>query len=298
MIFSTQQVVQAIILLAGTVFFAQPPLVRFCDWLDRTFPHWRGAITLEHTFLRGMPTNAQIAITILRQSEQDHAPIPPAPPIEQTPPMQPVTLSADELETEIKDLPLGVDEGQLLDAMSPDASILNSAGGRCSDVQADKGTKPHRLRHLLGHVRRGIKATVGVAQKADRLRAKAGRENAKNRVGVLQDRSNSMRLGQGPSTFRARNEAKEGQVTIDINGVVSFEDLWSVRASDIVELRKHSGLGLKTKLVLAWAMDLDVKDGLEIRDRGGNAYVLTAVSDRDQLFDRLCAIGGQRWDVL
>lgn len=277
--------------------FGRPPLSKASDWLCNWFPRWQSLIRPENNVLRGVPTNAQLAITILRNNERQRAPIPPAPSIDRTPPMQPIRLSSDAIGTDSADKPLGADETELREAASPDSSMLNDAGGRCADSGADKGTKQHRLRHMLGHLRRGIKTAVEVAQRADQLRAKAGRQSAKNRVGVLQDKAEVSGLGQGPSTFRARNESKEGEVSISADGIVSFDGQWSLRVGDITELKKHSGLGLKTKLVVAWAMDLDVKDGLEIKDRAGNAYVLTAVTDRDQLFDRLCAMGDQKWDV-
>lgn len=297
MLVSPYHVVKILTLSIGLGLFGRPLLVRASQWLDRVYSGWRYMLYPEHNILRGIPTNAQLTITILRNNERLNAPIPPPPSINRTPPMKPVRPSSEIADMETLDKPLGADEAELAEAAAPDPSILDDAGGRCSKVEATEGSKPHRLLHLLGHLKRGIRSTVHVAQQADRLRAKAGRESAKNRVGVLPCKSDDTGTQQGPSTFRARNEAKEGQVHISAEGIVSFDEQWSVHVSDITELKKHSGLGLKTKLVVSWAMDLDVKDGLEIKDRAGNAYVLTAVTHRDQLFDRLCAMGGQVWDV-
>ena len=46
-----------------------------------------------------------------------------------------------------------------------------------------------------------------------------------------------------------------------------------------------------------WATGRQVKDGLEMVDAEGQVWILRAVEMRDQLFNRLCAMGGQRWVV-
>lgn len=58
-----------------------------------------------------------------------------------------------------------------------------------------------------------------------------------------------------------------------------------------------SGLGWKAKLVVGWALDREVADGLEIVDKLGNHYVVTAMVLRDELFNRLIAMGGQKWEA-
>lgn len=42
-------------------------------------PGWRYGIQLRHTLLKGMPTNAQLAATLLRMAEQADKPVPPSP---------------------------------------------------------------------------------------------------------------------------------------------------------------------------------------------------------------------------
>lgn len=67
--------------------------------------------------------------------------------------------------------------------------------------------------------------------------------------------------------------------------------------SDIQEMRKTGGLGWKEKLVVGWAVGgKEVMDGLLIVGKQpGQRYQLTAMSLRNQLFDRLIAIDGQVW---
>ncbi len=72
--------------------------------------------------------------------------------------------------------------------------------------------------------------------------------------------------------------------------------IWSVAVAEIKELKKLGGLGWKAKLVVGWALDREIADGLEILDKQGNRYILTAMALRDELFNRLVAIGGQKWE--
>ena len=43
-------------------------------------------------------------------------------------------------------------------------------------------------------------------------------------------------------------------------------------------------------------MNREVADGIEIVDRKGAVTRLTAVPLRDELFNRLVAMGGQKWE--
>lgn len=65
-----------------------------------------------------------------------------------------------------------------------------------------------------------------------------------------------------------------------------------VSANDDVlfRLKKIGGLGWKSKLVVGWALDREVADGLEIVDKKDNHYIVTAMVLRDELFNRLIAM--------
>jgi hypothetical protein len=64
----------------------------------------------------------------------------------------------------------------------------------------------------------------------------------------------------------------------------------------IQEIKKVGGLGWKSKMVVGWAMDREVADGLLVTDKTGNQKQLTAIALRDELFNRLVAIGAQMWE--
>ncbi len=57
------------------------------------------------------------------------------------------------------------------------------------------------------------------------------------------------------------------------------------------------GLGWKTKLVVGWATSRDIADGLLIVDKQGNQKQLTAIVLREELFNRLVALGAQMWEA-
>jgi hypothetical protein len=152
---------------------------------------------------------------------------------------------------------------------------------------------------------------------ADHLKAKVGSEPAKQRLGVVpRDPASDV---SGPSDFKCRYHGQKGYTyiatkstipcvafsidkKIGVNGSSGKEErelhpVWSVPIGDIKELKKVGGLGWKAKLVVGWALDREVADGLEIVDKLGNHYVVTAMVLRDELFNRLVAMGGQKWEA-
>ena len=59
------------------------------------------------------------------------------------------------------------------------------------------------------------------------------------------------------------------------------------------------GLGWKSKLLVGWATGKEVVDGLVIKDISHDEeWHLTAVSLRDELFNRLLSIGSQMWEIV
>lgn len=88
--------------------------------------------------------------------------------------------------------------------------------------------------------------------------------------------------------------------SIEKVGSQGKEDLhpaWNVPVDEIRELKKLGGYGWKAKLVVGWSLDKVVQDVLEIVDRKGNRWVVTACPLREELFNRLCSMGGQKWEA-
>jgi hypothetical protein len=57
------------------------------------------------------------------------------------------------------------------------------------------------------------------------------------------------------------------------------------------------GLGWKTKLVVGWATDREIADGLLIIDKNGKKTQITAIALREELFNRLVAMGQHMWEA-
>lgn len=82
----------------GFSFFGDPLITPALDFINRTYPRWEKYIELRHTLLRGIPTNAQVAITLLRVGERNKAPIPPPPSSDVAPPDVPHATAGENLE--------------------------------------------------------------------------------------------------------------------------------------------------------------------------------------------------------
>ncbi|KAK4119105.1 hypothetical protein N657DRAFT_318464 [Parathielavia appendiculata] len=293
LLFSGAKIIKATTFIFGVIFFGDPLIRRTVGWLDRWHPGWTQLLRLEAHLLRGVPNDAQLAITLLRLGEAHGAPFPPAPSTDKSPPQEPLEFTPEDMDAAGDDAPLGATQDEIDQAKAADPDRLEQAGGPDSEIKDTGGPKTSRfLAFVKGSAKLGVKAAL----QADKLRAKAGRESAKNRLGAVPPEGASNQK-EGPTEFSAHWDGKPGHVRISPGGFVSFDDDWSIRAADITELKKHSGIGVKSKLAIGWAMDRDVADGVEIKDRNGNTYVLSAVPLRDQLFNRLCAMGGQKWEV-
>jgi hypothetical protein len=245
--------------------------------------------------LKGVPTNAQLTITLLRIGEANKAPIPPPPRSDHPPPSRPTSpVNSNEL-------PLEASQAEVDAAVHPDPE---SAEPEDEDQQKDKPkhTGKRIIKFFKGATKAGVEGVLGT----DRLKAGVGSEHAKNRLGILPDPKSTPVTG--PIDFKARYKGKKGTVYISTTATVPCvafttasatnnpEPLFSIAIADIKELRKVGGLGWKAKLVVGWAMDRQIADGLEIIDREGHKWTLTAIFLRDEVFNRLVAMGGQKWE--
>ena len=256
-------------------------------------------LTSYSTVLKGVPTNAQLTITLLRIGEANKAPLPPPPSSDAPPPEHPKELDAD-------DLALGASHEEIHEAIHQD-----SAEAAAAETATPEKPKHRHGEHILGFFKGTTKTTIETKLGVDKVRAKVGSEHAKNHLGVLPKPSEQ--VPTGPVDFKARHNGKKGWVYISSGAdvpTVSFSSsasdgsgtteqknaVFNVPIQDIRELKKIGGLGWKAKLMVGWATGRNVADGLEIVDRSGKTWKLTALQLRDPLFNRLIAIGGQKWE--
>jgi len=298
---------------AGFGFFGDPVISRGLELLNRKFPNWKKLLEIRNTILKGVPTNAQLTLTLLRIGEANKAPLPPPPQTAVPAPEQPADLSDEHLRATGADWPLNATQEELDEAISHDPTTAHETGG--ADIDSSKSTKHGKKgSRILGLFKSTAKAAVETSIGADRLKAKAGHEHAKNRLGVVA-KPGEQKIS-GPVDFKCRYQGHRGHAyittkatipcvafssdsTIETVGSMEREDLhalWSIPVGDIKELKKIGGFGWKAKLVVGWALDREVADGLEIVDRTGATWRITACPLRDELFNRLVALGGQKWE--
>lgn len=298
----------------GFGFFGDPVITRGIALLNRKFPHWQKLLELRNTVLKGVPTNAQLTLTLLRIGEANKAPLPPAPRVQHGPPDRPAHITDEELRATGAEPPLNATQEELDEAMSHDPTVPHETGGE--DIDAAKEPKHGRKgSKLISFFRGTVKGAVKTSMGADKIRAKAGSHHAKDRLGAAPRPDIS--LLSGPINFKARYNGKEGHVyiatkatipavafstdsTIEKIGTEDREDLhplWSIPVADIKELKKTGGYGWKAKLIVGWSLRREVADALEITDRTGHMWKVTALPLRDELFNRLIAMGGQKWEA-
>ncbi|KAK3076406.1 hypothetical protein LTS18_013122, partial [Coniosporium uncinatum] len=311
---SSYMLVKGTTFATGFGFFGDPVIQRGLEYLNKHYPNWQKLLELRNTVLKGVPTNAQLTITLLRIGEANKAPLPPVPRHHETPPEKPAEVTDEHLRATGADWPLNASQAELDDAMAHDPHVPHETGG--DDIKASKehkhGKKGGRLLSFFKHTARGaVETAIG----ADKLKAKVGSEHAINRLGAIPETTDDPL--SGPVDFKSRYHGKKGHVyisakatipcvsfstdsTIEKIGSMEREDLhpiWSIPVGDIRELKKVGGFGWKAKLVVGWALDKEIADGIEIVDRRGSSWLVTAMPLRDELFNRLCAMGGQKWEA-
>jgi hypothetical protein len=253
-----------------------------------------------------------LALTLLRIGEANAAPIPPPP----SGSLDKAPSRAASLDHE--QLTLGATDEEVNRAAAPERNYLKSDVAKEAEAEAQKPKKTFGSRVMnffRGTTAAGIESKLAVA----RARAEIiGSTHAKNQKGVLQKKGLDIRPS-GPVEFDARYKGNRGTVVIDSsqepavlyfttdptvqqgdykmsnrkNGTVRF----TLPVTNIQEMRKIGGMGWKGKLVAGWAVGgKEVVDGIVVSGKGvQESYQLTAMSKRDELFNRLVAIDGQVW---
>ncbi|GIC87182.1 DUF3292 domain-containing protein [Aspergillus udagawae] len=295
--------------LLGFVFFGDPILQRLMSYLNHEFPHWQKLLELQNSLLKGVPTNAQLTLTLLRIGESNAAPLPPPPSSSlHKAPSRPASIHHDQLT-------LGATDEEINRAAAPEPKQ-----DAAQELHEDEKPKKKNFGARIVGFFKGTTAT-GIQTKlaVDRVRAQAGSNQAKNHVGILRKKGQET-LPYGPVDFDARYKGKRGTVVIDssqqppllyfttdstvIQGDYRLDSrkkgtvLFTIPVTEIQEMRKIGGMGWKGKLVAGWAVgSKEVVDGLILMGKHPHdSYQLTAMSTRNELFNRLVAIDGQVWE--
>lgn len=296
----------------GFGFFGDPIITPAIEFANRTYPRWQKYIELRNTLLKGIPTNAQVAITLMRIGEKNKAPIPPPPSSDVPPPNEAHATAGEGLEHLGKSIihidgetvlttSEGATDAEIQNAVQPDPG-LDAKEQEEDDEDKKKHKKSHRIMSFLkGTAKGGVNTTIA----ADKAKAKLGAHHAKNRLGVV--KGSEPDPATGPIRFPARYKGKKGHAYITatattpaVSWTPNIDDVkpaWTVTIQDIEGLKKMGGLGWKSKILVGWATGREILDGLQINTMDGTELHLTAVVMRDELFNRLISIGTQMWEV-
>ncbi|KAL0935690.1 uncharacterized protein CTRU02_210281 [Colletotrichum truncatum] len=300
-------VVRGLTFMFGVGLFGGPLIARAYQYLNEN--KWTEVFHLNNTLFKGVPTNLQVALTLLRLGEANKAPIPPPARAHRAPPEEPITVDEDVIDAMGGDQPLGASQSKLDEMAERDPEMTDHAGGEDTEVQQAVGHGKKREK-VFGLIKSGAKEVAKAASGVEKIRAKTGSEHAKQRVGVIPSSHNGPQI-IGPVEFSARYEGQQGFVYVNSTAEVPFvafnrnsldkgdlDTVWAVNIEGITQLRKHSGHGMKSKLAAGWATDGPIYDSLRITDQNGKDWVVTALPYRDALFNRLCAIGKDaKWEV-
>lgn len=301
--------------IIGTAFFTDPLMQKAFKLLNEKIPDWPKYLELRNTLLKGVPTNAQLTVTLLRIGEANRAPLPPPPSSEAPPPTQAAELDKDAV------------QASGLDATHSD---IEEAVTVDTPSSTEESPKPKKKSKIVAFFKGTTAGAAETKLKSDNIRAAVGSQHAKDHLGILPKKGSKKNI-EGPVEFKGRYKGKKGAVYVDstisppsaeTGGVArpcvyftktlssdqdeSIEETiqskksanpdWAFSISDIAEIKKLGGLGWKAKIIVGWATEKEVKDGIEITTKDGKKYKATALRERDELFNRLIAIGSQNWE--
>lgn len=246
--------------------------------------------------LRGVPTNNQVAITLLRIGEAHKTPLPPVPTYKPDDPNQQNPI-------DVENIPVGATRSDVLDATMP--SVAEKPHGD------DKEEKPkHRhLSKLIRFFKGNAKSVVEAKLAFDHVRATTGSQKAKGHLGVL-PKTTSI-IYAGPSEYQCRFEGKNGWAVITESAKPSvlftrddprlmsskkLKPVFEIAVEDIQRMRRATAfVSSSIEAVVAFSSDQKLLASLEIEDTEEKSWRLTVMPERDELFNRLVAAGNQKW---
>ncbi|PWN23342.1 hypothetical protein BCV69DRAFT_280951 [Microstroma glucosiphilum] len=220
----------------GFGFFGQPAFdaVKLSDarkWLDKNFPKWKEALQLRNSLLKGVPTNAQLTITLLRIAEAAKSPLPPPPPPIAAP--KPEASQGNEMAGDVppeyqQEMKEAVHEGRGDAAPKPDGSTTSAP-----DAATTKKKSGSKRSLLMGFFKGTVAGGTQGVLTANSAKAVVGSNVSKNRLGVVKKNLQQEARGDGPSSFKGRHKGKRGYVDVITTAAtpcVVFEPEWGAHA--------------------------------------------------------------------
>lgn len=217
----------------GFGFFGQPlfDMAKLSDakkWLDEHYPNWPQALELRNSLLKGVPTNAQLTVTLLRIGEAAKSPLPPPPPAVAAP--DPTAAEGHEM---AKDLPPEYHD-EMKHAVRHDEDGDGPTAKEAMDQHAKENTpdaKTAKKKHgfLFKFFKGSVHAGTSTALGANSVKATAGSQHSKNRLGVVKKNLQTEARGDGPASFHGRYRGKRGMIcclTTSATPSIAFEPAW------------------------------------------------------------------------
>jgi hypothetical protein len=243
---------------------------RGIQYLNETIPDWSKYLQIRNSLLKGVPTNAQLTITLLRIGEANRAPLPPPPKSNEPPPDEPVEIDKQA----ITDGGLDASHSDIEDAITVDQPSGTDEGAGSPDSKKKKGGFGAKVMSAFKHT-----TAAGVETKltADAARAALGSGHAKQKLGILPSKAElKKKPTEGPVEFKGRYKGKKGAVYVDssvspasgnrpaspcvyftthLDGDEVVESMphepnWSVAITNIQEIKKLGGLGWKGRIIV------------------------------------------------
>jgi hypothetical protein len=260
-------------LIVGFGFFGDPLIWRGLDLLNEKIPDWQKYLEIRNTLLKGIPTNAQLTITLLHIGGASKAPLPP-PSYSGPPPSEAAHATAGQnlehlgksmrrtIASKLLTYSEGASDAEISDAIHPDATTTTSATHPEEQVKK----RSRFLAAIKGATKGGVESVLGT----DRLKAAAGGEHAKNRLGVL-------KRGEAPLSglidFPARYKGRRGHPYITstatcpaLSWTTEREDVDPVFSIAVADIKvcstifcKHSGANIGIGDQESWRIGMENK---------------------------------------
>ncbi|KAF3906770.1 hypothetical protein AA313_de0205767 [Arthrobotrys entomopaga] len=288
-------VYKAIGFAIGFGFFGDPILTPTSQWLNKKHPKWMELLEPKNNILRGVPTHNQLTLTLLRIGETHKTPIPPLPTSTPNDPDR-------ELITEADDIPLEATDTEINEAIYP--SAMEKAHPQHGGDHEEKEQPTHKkLSKVIRILKGNTQAVVNTKLAIDHVRSKSGSERAKEHLGVLPKKKNIVLAG--PSEYKGRYDGKSGWIHLTENAVsFSLKERENdkppevkILVNDIKRLKRVTAFSIKAaEGVAGWGHKEELLGSVEIDDVTDRSWRFTAVPERDALFNRLIAIGSQKWE--
>ncbi|KAF7520314.1 hypothetical protein PCG10_009233 [Penicillium crustosum] len=304
--FANYWIIKLVGFALGLGFFGDPIFTYTLDLLNDKVPNWKDHLDLQKTLLAGVPTNAQLTLTLLRIGEINSSPLPPAPSSDDNEPVWPIRRKKSQAASST-------------DVSRQGSSVDLQSTNSTTSLPETKVPKKRFVFKLFKFFRRTIATAIKGHIAFDRAIAIAGSAHTKNLISMLQN-GHFAATPFGPLKFDAKFERKRGAAVIDSSKEppilyfttyqsAGLDDLriesrkkgtvlFQIPVTEIKELKKTEGLGWKGKLIVELtAGSKEAADGLVVSgDEVGQSYHLTGMRSRNQLFNRLVAIDAQFWE--